>query len=342
MRIRELEFDSDLVLAPMSGVTNTAFRKLLRKENGKSLGLVVTEFISIEGLTREIPQTLRMMNFDEIEKPISIQIFGYDINKMCEAAMMVQDTGADIIDINCGCPAPKVVKRGGGCQLMREPEHLAKMLSSVRNKVSIPFTLKIRSGWDADSINAMQIAKMAQDCGVDMLAIHGRTRSELYRGKADWELVAEIANELTIPVIGSGDVINKSSADEARKLGIAGIMIGRGAMQNPWIFREINSNTKRAPDYETPRVLLDYMQLLLEIMNEKGAVGKMKQLGSQATRRVTGSSKVRKALCTSKTLEEMKELLMNWENELRLVSTELGNSELSALESSNLKASSAA
>ncbi len=339
MKIGKLEFESDLVLAPMSGVTNTAFRKLLRKENGSSLGLVVTEFISIEGLTREIPQTLRMMNFDEIERPISIQIFGYDINKMCDAAMMVQDTGADIIDINCGCPAPKVVKRGGGCQLMREPEHLAKMLSSVRSKVSIPFTLKIRSGWDADSVNAMQIAKMAEDCGVDMLAIHGRTRSELYRGKADWQLVAEVANELSIPVIGSGDVVDKESADLARNLGIAGIMIGRGAMHNPWVFREINSGAIRALDYETPRVLLDYMQLLLEIMSEKGAIGKMKQLGSQATRRVTGSGKLRKALCRSKTLDEMTELLVNWQEELKAnpVSLESINSES---ESSSLKSSS--
>lgn len=304
--------------------------------------MVVTEFISIEGLTREIPQTLKMMNFDEIERPISIQIFGYDINKMCDAAMMVQDKGADIVDINCGCPAPKVVKKGGGCELMRQPEHLAKMLSSVRARVSIPFTLKIRSGWDANSVNAMPIAKMAQDCGVDMLAIHGRTRSELYRGKSDWQLVAEIANELSIPVIGSGDVIDKQSADEARSLGVAGIMIGRGAMHNPWVFREINTDIERAADHETPRALLDYMQLLLEIMNEKGAVGKMKQLGSQATRRVVGSSKVRKALCTSKSLDEMRELLLNWQEELKLseqVKSGLSGNNISA-KSSSVQASS--
>jgi len=235
---------------------------------------------------------------------------------MSDAAMMVQDTGADIIDINCGCPAPKVVKKGGGCQLMREPEHLEKMLTSVRKSVSIPFTLKIRSGWDCESINAMQIAKMAQDCGVDMLAIHGRTRTELYRGKSDWQLVSDVAKELSIPVLGSGDVIDKQSAKEARELGVAGIMIGRGAMQNPWVFREINTDVNRASDDKTPRVLLDYMELLLSIMSEKGAVGKMKQLGSQATRRVHGSSSVRKALCTSKTLDEMRDLLLNWEKDL--------------------------
>jgi len=172
-----------------------------------------------------------------------------------------------------------------------------------------------------------------------MLAIHGRTRSELYRGKADWQLVAEVANELSIPVIGSGDVVDKESADLARNLGIAGIMIGRGAMHNPWVFREINSGAIRALDYETPRVLLDYMQLLLEIMSEKGAIGKMKQLGSQATRRVTGSGKLRKALCRSKTLDEMTELLVNWQEELKAnpVSLESINSES---ESSSLKSSS--
>ena len=254
LKIGNITFESDLVLAPMSGVTNSAFRRLIRTENGGSVGLVVTEFISIEGLTRSIPQTLRMLEFRPEERPISIQIFGYDIAKMADAALMVQDYGADIVDINCGCPVPKVVKRGGGCELMRQPEHLKSILTEVRKTVSIPLTLKIRAGWDENNKNAIDIALMAQDCGIDMLAVHGRTRSDLYRGQADWNLVGEVASKLTIPVIGSGDIIDAESADRARKLGVAGLMIGRGAILNPWIFKEVSGSKEIAPDRETPRV----------------------------------------------------------------------------------------
>lgn len=317
MKIGNLNFESDLVLAPMSGVTNSAFRRLMRKENGSALGLVVTEFISIEGLTREIPQILRMLTFKEEERPISIQIFGYDISKMRDAAMMVQDSGADIVDINCGCPVPKVVRRGGGCELMRQSDHLKLMLQEVRKVVNVPLTLKIRAGWDEDNKNALDVALMAQDCGVDMLAIHGRTRTQLYRGTADWDLIGLVASKLKIPVIGSGDVIDFEYAQKAKKMGVAGLMIGRGAMGNPWIFKEIASNnTEIVADCEVPRVLKDYMSLLLEELSPKAVIGRMKQLCSQASRKVTGSSDIRRALCLSKNLEEMSSLLDNWQQEL--------------------------
>lgn len=315
--IRDLHFSSRLVLAPMSGVTNSCFRRLIIRENPSALALVVTEFISIEGMTRDIPQTIRMLEYQEEERPISIQIFGYDIKRMVESAKMVEDRGAEIIDINCGCPAPKVVKRGGGCELMRQPNHLAEMLSAVRKAVNIPLTLKIRSGWDDASQNALDIALMAQDCGVDMLAVHGRTRTALYRGVADWGIVSEIADRLNIPVVGSGDVIDAESAKSALDGGVAAVMIGRGAMSNPWVFSEIQAGLSGIPyqrpsDLETVRVLKTYMGLLQEQMHDRAVIGRMKQFASQVTRRVSGSTEARRSLCLSKSVDEFTAKLEKW------------------------------
>ena len=211
-KIGNVELKTPLVLAPMSGVTNSCFRRLVLENNRDKLGLVVTEFISIEGLTRNNKQSLKMMDFRDEERPISVQIFGGEETRMLDAALMAQDRGADIVDINCGCPVPKVVKKGGGCELMRQPGKLFRMLSNVSNKLSVPLTLKIRAGWDNDSRNALEIATMAEEAGIKMLAIHGRTRTEGYRGIADWEIIGEVAERLSIPVIGSGDVIDYDSA----------------------------------------------------------------------------------------------------------------------------------
>lgn len=307
----------NLILAPMSGVTNSCFRKLIRDENPGSLGLAVTEFISIEGLTRRNGRSLQMMEYSEEERPISIQIFGYDIERMVEAAQMVEDTGADIVDINCGCPVPKVVKRGGGCELMRQTYHLGKMLNRVVKAVSIPVTLKIRSGWDDESRNALDVGVIAQDAGVAMLAVHGRTRKSLYRGIADWDIISEIAGALEIPVVGSGDIVDAETAQRALTSGVAGIMIGRGAMANPWIFSEITSAVRgeafaEKGAFETIDLLERYAVILSANMPERGVTGKMKQLASQATRRIKGSSKARRAICTSQSLSEMLEVLQRW------------------------------
>ncbi len=321
--IRPIEIGScklatNLILAPMSGVTNSSFRRLIYGENPGSIGLLVTEFISIEGLVRGNEQSIRMMRFRDSEGPISIQIFGHSIDSMVRAAQMVEATGADIIDINCGCPAPKVVKRGGGCELMRQPGHLEKMLRAVRRAVTIPLTLKIRSGWDEKSINAMDIAVMAEDCGVEMLAVHGRTRQTLYRGEADWDIVADIAERLSIPVIGSGDVVCVETARQRLERGVAGLMIGRRALSNPWIFDEIRAGiegrTFTAPgELETPAVLRRYLSILREELPERSILGRMKQFTSQVTRRVHGSTPARRSMCIAKSLEEFEDALSLWE-----------------------------
>ncbi len=311
----------NLVLAPMSGVTNSAFRRLLREENGDALGLVVTEFISIEALSRQAGRSIDMMKFEEYERPISIQIFGFDIDRMIVSAKMVEDAGADIIDINCGCPVPKVVRRGGGCELMRRVEHLGNLLNSVSSNVSIPLTLKIRSGWSENSINALEVGKLAVESGVKMLTIHGRTREQLYRGQADWEIIANVASQLPIPVVGSGDIVDAKSAIEGYKKGAAGLMIGRGAMENPWVFRDIRDELEgkeviARPHSEIPRMLLRYLELLLMDMPPKGAIGKMKQLISQSTRKIPRSNEIRRDLCREGSLDKMKERLEDWKRGL--------------------------
>ena len=316
--IGSIQLPTDLALAPMSGVTNCAFRKLIRHENPDCLGLVVTEFISIEGLTRKNLRSLEMMRYEEYERPISIQIFGRDIERMVQSAKMIEDAGADIVDINSGCPVPKVVRRGGGCELMRQPEHMAKMLSAVRAAISIPLTLKIRSGWDEENTNALEIARIAQDCGVDMLAVHGRTRAALYRGVADWGIVDEVASKISIPVIGSGDVVDFESYKALRTENISGVMIGRGAMENPWVFSEImarrdNREFQAPAATAIPPVIRRYRIYLEEQFPQKAVLGRLKQLCSQVTKRVRGATQARRAMCQSKSIEEFEEQLMRWE-----------------------------
>ena len=319
-----------LILAPMSGVTNIGFRRLIRELNPGSVGMTVTEFISVEGLTRLNRQSLKMMEYAPEERPISIQIFGYDLERMTAAAKMVEDSGADIVDINSGCPVPKVVKRGGGCELMRQPAHLARVLESIRKAVSIPVTVKIRAGWDDTNRNAIEVARILRDSGIDMLAVHGRTRTEMYRGQADWNLVGEVARTLScgprpIPVVGSGDVICGGTAAERLNSGVAGLMIGRAAISNPWVFSEIAASLagrpfERPADIETPRVIRRYIALLRESLPDKAVLGRVKQFASQVTRRVPGAQETRKALCTAANVGAALELLLSWEDELAATS----------------------
>jgi len=200
---------------------------------------------------------------------------------------------------------------------MRQPEHLAKALSTVRKSISIPLTLKIRAGWDNDLRNGLEIARMAESEGVSMLAVHGRTKAEGYRGLANWDMIKEISSTLKIPVIGSGDVTDFESARSRLKSGVAGLMIGRAALSNPWVFSEIasglNGRDYKVPDYlATVDILETYLELVLEEMPEKGAIGKMKQFASQVTRRVPGSKMVRHALTRSQNLDEFREKLEQW------------------------------
>lgn len=306
--VRTIQVKPGLVLSPMSGVTTRPFRRLIKELNPGAVGLLVSEFVSVEGMTRGSRRTLEMMRFSDEERPYCVQIFGYDIDRMRDAALMVQDIGADMVDINCGCPAPKVVKRGGGCELMRQPDHLQMIIREVRKALTIPLTLKIRAGWDDGSRNAVAIAKMAESEGIEALAVHGRTRAQLYRGSADWDLVEEVAENVSIPVLGSGDVVDRPSAEARLRGKIAGLFIGRASMWNPLVFSEIvagTSNTIRNDHSRMVSILYRYIELLREDFPESSCAGKLKQLASQMCR----GAPWRKNLLTLNTLQEQIDLL---------------------------------
>ncbi len=248
------------------------------------------------------------MRFYESERPIAIQIFGWDLQRMRDAAVMVQDSGVDIVDINCGCPAPKVVKRGGGCDLMRQPDHFAKLLKEVRRAVSIPMTVKFRSGWDAENINAVEFARIAESEGADALAVHGRTRAQLYRGDADWEIVRAVASAVKIPVLGSGDVKDADSARDRMRGGVAGLMVGRAAISNPLVFGQIlngEPNNLRRDSQKLIEIVQRYIEILTEDFEPRHCVGRVKQLVSQMARGHSWS----RDLCRINTLPEQKAML---------------------------------
>src|SRR5206468_5020143 len=222
MKIGTVDLASPLAIAPMAGMTDTAFRRLVKRHGG--CGLVVTEMVSAEGLVRGIDRTLEYAEYTEEERPISIQIFGGDPDTMAEAARIVEGMGADIVDINMGCPVPKIAKHNAGCSLMREPEHAASVVAAMTKAVGIPVTVKMRAGWNDDERNAPTLARMVQDAGAAAIAVHGRTAAQSYSGSADWDLVARIAADLTIPVFGGGDCIEPEQIIARLRSGVEGVL----------------------------------------------------------------------------------------------------------------------
>src|SRR5688500_14001933 len=226
MKIGTVVLPSPYVVAPMAGMTDTAFRRLVKRHGG--CGLVVSEMVSSEGLVRGIDRTLEYAEYTEEERPVSIQIFGGDPEKMAAAAQVVEGMGADIVDVNMGCPVPKIAKHNAGCSLMREPEHAARVISAMTKAVRIPVTVKMRAGWNDGSRNAPDLARKVQDAGAAAVTIHGRTAEQSYRGTADWDLVARIASDLSIPVFGSGDCVEPEQIVEKMNSGVSGVLVGRG------------------------------------------------------------------------------------------------------------------
>jgi tRNA-dihydrouridine synthase B len=308
-KIRDIEINPPLILSPMAGVTDISFRRLLKKCGG--VGLTVSEFISVEGLTRHNPKSKRQMRFFEEERPFAVQIFGGQAERMRMAAEMAEEVGADILDINCGCPAPKVVKHGGGSGLLRDYARLETILKEIKKAIRIPLTIKIRAGYFDHTINAVETARLAEACGVEHIALHGRTKEQGYKGLANWDLVRQIKETVSVPVSGSGDVTTVEGAFEKwRETKCDGILIGRGAMANPWIFRQIEDALagRRVfqPTLEDKRaVLLEYFEMLREDMPEMAAIGKMKQLAGQFTRGLQGGALFRTTIYHSHSVTEI-------------------------------------
>jgi tRNA-dihydrouridine synthase B len=237
MKIGNVEFANNVFLAPMAGITDMAYRAICKQFG---CGLTYTEMVSAKGLYYKSENTKELMALAPEEQPAAIQIFGSEPDILASLAAEVQAAGADIIDINMGCPTPKIVRNGDGCALMQKPELVAEIVKKVTAAVSVPVTIKIRKGWDENSINAVEIALAAEENGAKAVTVHGRTREQFYTGKADWEIIKKVKQALKIPVIGNGDVVSPETAKEMLELtGCDAIMIGRGAEGNPWIFKSI-------------------------------------------------------------------------------------------------------
>ena len=310
-KIRDISIDPPLILSPMAGVTDYTFRRLIKRRGG--VGLVVSEFISVEGLTRGNPKSKRQMRFDEEERPFAVQIFGGQPERMAMGAEMAEEIGADILDVNCGCPAPKVVKNGGGSGLLREPGRLEIILKEIKKTISIPLTLKLRTGFSDASINVVDVAKLAEQCGVEHIQVHGRTREQGYKGLANWDLIGQVKRAVSIPVSGNGDITSLDYGMKRwRETGVDGILIGRGAMQNPWIFRQFEDLLAGREAYqpgleEKKSVLLEFFEMCLEEMPELVALGKMKQLAGQFTKGLVGGAQFRQTLYHSHSAAEILE-----------------------------------
>lgn len=296
MKIGNVELKNNLILAPMAGVTDLPFRLIVEKFNP---GLVCTEMVSSKALFYGDEKTKQLLKTEGEKRPISMQIFGSDIESMAFAAKYVSKF-ADIVDINMGCPAPKVVKNGDGSKLLLDLNKAQEIIKAVVANSKVPVTLKFRKGWDKEHIVACELAKIAEKNGISAITIHGRTRDEFYSGKADWDIIKKVKQSVNIPVIGNGDVIDEESAKHMIEYtGVDGIMIGRGAMGNPWIFAQIEyylrtgDKLPRPTNQEKYEILKEHIELDIREKGESVALNEMRKHISWYTKNMKDSSTFR-------------------------------------------------
>jgi len=319
MKIGTVTLDNNVILAPLAGITNLPFRLMAKKAG---CGLVCSEMVSSHGLVYKSIKTARMLDSVPQEKPLSAQIFGSDPDIMAEAAAIVEGMGADILDINFGCAVRKVVKTGSGAALMRTPDKARALLKAVRKAIRIPLTIKIRSGWDASGEQAFNIARIAEDCGVDAIAVHPRTAKQLFSGRADWPLIAAVKEKLSIPVIGNGDIFSAQDAlNMLAETGCDAIMIGRKAIGNPAIFSQVLTRIKGdknvAEDFAGRfDIMIYYLKASVEYLGEAPACRMMRSRLGWFTKEMHNSSKFRESIKHLSTEKEGVELITAYKDSL--------------------------
>ena len=319
MKIGTLDIDRPVILAPMEDVTDRAFRQLCKRHGAD---IVYTEFISAEALRRGVEKFLRKLKTDTVERPFAIQIFGSSVESMVEAAVIAEEYGPDYLDINFGCPTKKVAGKGAGAALLREPEKMAEISEAVVNAVKIPVTAKTRIGWDLESINILDILPRLEDAGIQALALHGRTRSQMYKGKADWSWIRAAKEKARIPIIANGDIW---SAEDALAMfaetGADGVMIGRGSIGNPFIFEQAKlliqtGNSMPLPDFrQRIGAAIEHLRLSVQFKGEKYGNLEMRRHYATYLKALPMVSRVRNKLVREDRWEQVIQILLDYEAE---------------------------
>lgn len=312
MKIKNVEFENNVFLAPMAGIADRAFRELCINYGA---GYTVSEMVSSKGLTMGDKKSGELLTLGEIENPAGVQIFGDNPEIMAQAAKMCIKYRPNIIDINMGCPAPKIAMNGGGASLMKNPLLAGEIIKAVSKAVDIPVTVKIRKGWDDENITAVELAKIAEKNGAAAITVHGRTRMQMYSGKVDYNIIAKVKKAVDIPVIANGDIVDEQSAAIMfEKTNCDAIMIGRGALGNPWIFRRINAYLNECrvlPDVsinEKMVVMLKHIQKIIEYKGEYTAMREARHHAAYYTKGIRGGAALRKEISTFEHFEQLEEL----------------------------------
>lgn len=313
LKIGQVEIENPLILAPMAGVTDLPFRLLCREQGA---GLVCMEMVSAKAILYKNRNTEELMRIDSREKPVSLQLFGSEPEVVAQAAWQIEERPFDILDFNMGCPVPKIVNNGEGSALMQEPRLAGEILTALVRAVKKPVTVKIRKGFDQDHVNAVDLAKIAEQAGVAAIAVHGRTREQFYSGRADWEIIRQVKEAVSLPVIGNGDVDSPQQAKAMLEAtGCDGIMIGRGAQGNPWIFSQILTylRTGKIPPKpsagEVRSMILRHAAMLLEYKGVYTGIREMRKHVAWYTAGFPHSAQLRRRVNEVQSLEELEELL---------------------------------